>query len=386
MSQLRLTTYQDAIQHVVDYLGAASGDDNVRFARAAVQDAYNEFPAVHQWSYLFTRGRINTVAPYTTGTITYTDTTRTVTLASGTWPSWVLQGVLIINNIPYAIASNPSSTTITLTPQSNPGADVAAGTSYTLYQDSYSCPIDFASTDEVANISNGLDLEFEHPSTWLTFQRVYRGPATPRHYTIIGSTAYFGLMSMRLYPPPDAIYPLDFMYKRRPRALSVAEYTAGTVATTSGSTTINGSGTSWNSDMVGSVIRFSAAGNTDTPTGPSGENPFSYERTVLAVSAVDTITVDADPGITTTGIHYAISDPMDIEEGAMLSFFWRYVEKKIRSGRRMTPAEGEMESYAESLERALEADNRSTSRQAAGGAGRFGRRLRDFPSGADGGA
>lgn len=382
MSRLRMTTYQDAIQHVVDYLGAATGDDNVRFARTAVQDAYSEFPSVHQWSYLIARGRVNTVAPYNTGSIQYVNSTRTVTLTGGTWPSWVLEGVLVIQNVPYQIASNPTNTTITLTPNANPGVDVVAGTLYTLYKDAYSLPIDFASCDEVVNLNNSLDLEYEHPSTWLTMQRVYRGPATPRNYAIIGSTLYFGEMSMRFYPPPDNVYPLDFVYKRRMRPLNVAQYSEGKV-TLNGTTTVTGQGTNWTSSMVGTVIRFAAAGNHDIPTGASGENPFACERIVVAV--VDTGTITLDVAVTTSGagISYSISDPLDIEEGAMLSFFWRYCEKKIRSGRRMNPAQGEQEAYAESLERALEADNRSSARQATGGSRMFGRRLRDFPVGPD---
>lgn len=385
MSRMRLTTYQDAIQHVVDYLGASTDDSNVRFARGAIQDAYNDFPAIHSWSYLQARGRITTVVPQSSSTITYTHSTRTVTLASGTWPSWVLQGVLIISNIPYSIATNPSSSTITLPAQSNPGADVAAGTAYTLYQDAYSCPIDFTCTDALMNVNNGLYLNFIHPATWLELQRIYRGPANPTQYAIIGSSAYLGAMSYRFYPPPDAAYNFDSMYKRRPRPLNVAEYTKGTVSTTSGSTIIMGSGTNWNSSMEGSVIRFSEAGDKDTPTGPSGEHPFFYERTVLTVSGTTTLTVDADPGLTTSNIKYAISDPLDIEEGSMLSLFWRYCELKIRTARRMDPAEGEERAYATAFERALEADNRSTERQSVDGRS-MARRLRDYPTGADGGA
>lgn len=383
MARLKLNTYADAIQHVVDYLGATTGEDNVRMARGAVQDAYNEFPAIHQWAYLFARGRCNTVVPQTTGTIAYTSSTRTVTLTGATWPSWVLQGVLVISNIPYQISTNPSSTTITLTPQACPAADIAGGTGYTLYQDSYPCPIDFVSADEIVNIINSLDLEYEHPSTWLTLQRVYRSPATPRTYTIMGSSTQYGEMSMRFYPPPDAVYPLDYIYKRRMRPLVYSEVTAGTVATTNGSTTVTGSGTAFTPDMVGGVIRFTVAGSKESPTGVEGENPFSYERTIVGYTSATSITIDADPGITSTGIKYSVSDPLDIEEGAMLSLFWRECESKIRLKRRMNPAQGELQFYAEAMERAMEADNRSSARQATGGSRGFGRRLRDYPMGQD---
>lgn len=382
MARMRITSYQDCCDHLVDYMGGATSDEVVRYARRAVQDAYNHLPAIHNWSYLIGRGRVTTVAPQSTGTITYTNSSLTVTLAGATFPSWVVQGVIVINNIPYQIASNPTSTTITLPAQNNPGADVAAGSSYTLYQDAYSLPIDFTQCDEIVNVNYGLRMTFEHPSAWLTFQRIYRGPATPKIYTITGSPGFFGAMALKFFPAPDNIYFMDFIYKRRPRPLNVVLVNTGTVTLTSGSLTVTGAGTSWDSSMVGSSIRFSASGNNVPPTGPSGENPFFLERTVLSVGSTTSLTVDADPATTAAGLAYAISDPVDIEEASMLSFFLRLCEKMCRRNRRMTSIPEEIADYQASLVEAQEADNRSSMRQAVG-AGGYPRRLRDFPSGAD---
>lgn len=387
MARMRLTTYQDAIDHLVDYDGAATGDDVNRFARRAVQDAYNKMPSIHNWSYSRTRGRVQTVAPQLTGTIQYTNATFTVVLTGATWPTWVLQGVIVINNIPHQIATNPdaagANVTITLSPQSNPGADVAAGAIYTLYQDAYSLPIDFTQCDEVMNINFGLRLTFEHPGLWLQMQRIYRSPATPRLYTVMGSTAFMGALSLRFFPPPDNLYFMDFVYKRRARPLSVVLNATGTASCVSGSLTLTGNGTSWDANtMVGSVIRLSQIGNSVQPTGPSGENPFYIERTILAVNSPTSITVDADPAYTGTNLAFAISDPLDIEEGAMLSFFLRLLEKQFRRNRRLAPTPNEDEDYEMALREAKEADNRSSARQAVGGGG-YPRRLRDFPSGAD---
>lgn len=382
MARMRLTTYQDLIDHLSDYVGSATGDDTIRFARRAAQDAYNHFPSIHNWSYLYSRGRVTTVAPQTLGTIAYTNSTLTVTLTSSTWPSWVLQGIIVLNNIPYSIATNPTSTTITLPPQNNPGADVAAGTTYTLYQDSYSLPIDFTQCDEIVNINQGLRLAFEHPSTWLTIQRIHRGPATPRLYCIAGNPGYLGSMAARFFPPPDAQYFMDFIYKRRPRPLSVVLVNTGTVSTTSGSLTITGAGTSWDSTMVGTSIRLSQTGNNVVPTGPSGENPFFIERAVLAVASTTSLTVDADPAYTGSSLAYAISDPVDVEEGAMLNFLLRMCEKQMRVSRRIKSSPEEVADYQAAKMEAMEADNRSSARQSVGSGG-YPRQLRDYPSGSD---
>ncbi len=379
---MRLTTYQDLVDHLVDYVGTATGDDSVRFARRSIQDAYNHFSAIHNWSYLYTRGRVTTNPPQTLGTIQYTNSTLTVVLTGATWPSYVTQGVLVLNNIPYAIATNPTSTTLTLPPQNNPGADIAAGTAYTLYQDAYSLPIDFTQCDEIMNINYGLRLTFEHPSQWLTFQRIYRGPATPRLYCITGSPGFFGAMAVRFFPPPDNQYFMDFVYKRRPRPLSTILVNSGTASPTSGSTAVTGAGTLWDSTMVGASIRFSQQGNSTTPTGPSGENPFFLERTVLAVASNTSLTVDADPAYSGTNLAYAISDPVDMEEGAMLNFMLRLCEKQMRISRRIKSTPEEIADYQAAKMEAMEADNRSSMRQAVG-AGGYPRRLRDFPSGPD---
>ena len=367
-------------------MGSATGDDTIRYCRRAAQDAYNHFATIHNWSYLYSRGRVTTQVPQTTGTIQYTNSTLTVVLTGATWPTWVLQGVLVINNIPYAIASNPDASganvTLTLPPQNNPGADVVAGTAYTVYQDAYSLPIDFVSCDEIMNINYGLRLTFEHPATWLTFQRIYRGPATPRIYSITGSPGYFGAMSVRFFPPPDNQYFMDFIYKRRPRPLSTILVNSGTASITSGLTTVTGAGTTWDSTMVGASMRFSQISNNVTPTGPSGENPFYLERTVLAVDSNTSLTVDADPAYTGTNLAYAISDPVDIEEGAMLNFMLRLCEKQMRVSRRIKSTPEEIADYQASKEEAMESDSRSTMRQAVG-AGGYPRRLRDFPSGPD---
>src|SRR5579863_7298239 len=148
-------------------------------------------------------------------------------------------------------------------------------------------------------------------------------------------------MSVRFFPPPDNTYFMDFIYKRRPRQLSVVLVSAGTASTTSGSTTVTGTGTSWDSTMVGCSIRFSAQGNNVVPTGPSGENPFFLERTVLSVTSTTSLTVDQDPAYTGTNLAYAISDPIDVEEGAHLNLLLRLCEKQLRMARRIkaTPEE-----------------------------------------------
>ena len=131
-----MTTYKDLTDHLVDYLGSTVSGENERLARNAVQNAYRECCTTHRWAYYYAKGRLNTVAPYTTGTVAYDDTggayERLLTLTGGIWPSWAAYGHVLVNNVPYQIAERIDDTRVTLTEMTNPGADVAAGTTYSL--------------------------------------------------------------------------------------------------------------------------------------------------------------------------------------------------------------------------------------------------------------
>ena len=128
-----LYTYQDVIDHLLDWLGVAVDDNSLRQVKSAILSAYRELPNLRNWSYYYNRTRLNTVADYSTGTITYDHTggssERLMTLASGTWPTWAEFGVLKVGSNYYSIASRDSATQITLNAVAT---TVAAGTAYEL--------------------------------------------------------------------------------------------------------------------------------------------------------------------------------------------------------------------------------------------------------------
>lgn len=385
MATIALTTYRDLMDHTLDYLGSSASKDANRDARRAIQAAYRELTYSHRWSYFYQRGRLNTVASYTTGTITYTHTggssERLVTLAGGTWPSWADLGQIAVNNIVYQVAERKSDTLITLSINSNPGANVAAGTSYTLYRDSYVLPVDFLACDEMINTNNYLRLRFVPPGTWLSRQRILHSPATPHIYSIAGGADYYGAMSVSFFPPPDQIYAIDFLYQRRPRPLLIDEYKTGTASVNATSTTVTGTGTTWTSSMVGSAIRLSG-NTTDFPTNNIGANLYVAERIITAFTSATSITVDAAINTGYTGVKYLISDPVDIEEGAMMNALLRCIEKQTTISRIMRNEQIAEETYRKTLLWARETDSRSFARTGSGGDSDV-YRLIHFPKGPD---
>lgn len=386
MTQIGLWTYKDAVDHALDYLGASVSNEAARDARRAILAAYREIGNIHRWSYFYQRGRIATVAPYSTGTVAYDHTggtyERQLTLSSGSWPSWATFGVVVISNIAYEVAERKSSSVLTLSATSNPGDDVAAGTTYSIYRDTYPLPTDLVAIDEVINVGQILSMAYEHPRGWLNRQRITQSPASPFMYTVAGDQNYFGTLALKLFPAPDQVYQLDFLYQRRPRPLGLDEYSTGTVTVTANDQTVTGSGTTFTSSMVGSVIRLSDDA-TNKPTGVIGSEPPAAERVIMAYTSATALTVDTAFEDSLSGVKFLISPPLDLEEGAMLTAFWRCVEKELAVIRKMKDRDAIYGLYRQALLEAMEADSRSFMPRASGGPGVYPYRLRDFPRGTD---
>lgn len=381
-----LWCYSDLISHALAYTGAATDAQSEGFARRAIQCAVNEMQSARNWACFSSVGQILTVAPYSTGTIEYDHVggayDRLVTLTSGTWPTWAADGILVIDEKTYQVASRASSTQIILSDSMNPGEDVASGTSYTIFRDTYPIPLDCGAVGEVILQGQQTILQYMPLATLMPYQANNLTQAQPSCYSLIGDPNRFAALSMRFEPAPDMAYNVKFTYRRRPRQLRVDLYDTGTVSITSGSTTVTGSGTTWTSNMVGSIIRFSS-GSTDVPTGIAGASPYVQERSIIGFTSATSMTLDADPQMTLSGVKYSISDPVDIETGAMLTYFLREIERQVRIIRRMKPTQDEEGYYRTAMMAAFEADSRMHGSRARLSESFFGRRMADMPTAAD---
>jgi hypothetical protein len=150
MSRTPLETYSD----VLEFLLRVENAQDVRItqmAKDAILSAYQELPLVRRWKYFYTRGHLVMDAAYDTGTVAYDDTgganERQLTLSSGTWPTNAARGQVLIDGKEYKVESRVSSTVVTLSVNSNPGEDIAAGTAYKWWRDTYPMPLDFLSAD-----------------------------------------------------------------------------------------------------------------------------------------------------------------------------------------------------------------------------------------------
>lgn len=385
MASIPLFTYKDVIDHLVDYLGDNATQTALRDARRAAQDGYRDLMNAHDWSYLVVRGRVNTSAPQTAGTIQHQESSgpypRYVTLTGATWPAWAAYGQVVISNIIYQVAQVFDSTHLQLSIGSDPGQDFAAGTAYTLSRHVYPLPCDFVAAERVIDMLRGVRLTPEHPRQWLARQQVYQGPSAPYTYCFLQDPHSFGAMAIGFFPTPDQVYPMDFLYKRRMRRIVFDQYSTGTASTAGGAATITGSGTTWTSAMVGSVVRLS--GDTvNVPTGLSGNNRAAEENVIIAVPNATTLTIDAPIATAYTGVKYVISDPIDLEDGAMLTAYLRCCENQNSINRIMKNQAQAMAAWKDALIQAKESDRRNLAQRVPGAPPHF-LRLRDFPMGGD---
>lgn len=401
LTHIPRTTVWDMIEHGRDFLGADPGAETDRSVHRAVQSALRELVNSHQWLYYYTHGRIQGHGFSTTGTIQFQATSGSVpnlvTLTGGTFPTWANLGSLRtgsvttnnLNNtglgtVIYDVDQVIDSTHITLVANLAPTVDIAAGTSYTLFQDTYDLPADFVNTDQgFADVSWG-GMEYVPPNKWLQVNRYYQSYSnTPRYYTIMGSPKSPNRMCWRIFPFPDSDRTLDFIYKRRARSVTRDQYTTGTAITDAiGSPNlIYGNGTNWTSDMAGSVIRLSST--STLPTGWAGGNPYAMERNIIQVQSPTQLLVDDVATQTLSNVAYRISDPVDMEETAMLEAFLRCVEKHIALMKNMKDAPARAVMYEQALLFAKEADARSFASRVAGVGGPYRQRLANMPRGPD---
>lgn len=330
-------THGDAIEFLSDRFESIDQSDRVnRLTSVAVRTAYRDLPNRLSWAYYKRRITLVTAAPYSTGTIEYDHTggssERLVTLTSGTWPTWAKYGTLKIGDVSYKVASRVSSTAITLDADNNPGEDVASGTSYSLTRSLYPLPNGFRVVSGLFDVTQNRELQNVSPGEIVALGIGDMTAGAPRCWTVRGLVAdYPGQVAIEFWPPPSDARAIEVALGNQGRELLLpASVTAGTVTVSSGDTSVTGSGTSFSSDCVGSIIRFSSAA-VNTPTGLHGLYPYSHQSVITARSSTTAITIaDAAPQAF-TGVKYVISDPIDIEPGSMLTYFLKACSYELGS-------------------------------------------------------
>jgi hypothetical protein len=364
-------TFQDVVEQLL-FENDLQREETSTLAkmRTAVIHAYRELPNYADWLYYKRVAQIRTEAVYSEGSVDYDHTggtyERELTLTGGVWPENAALGVVFLGNVHYQVESRVSDTVITLRPDSNPGEDVA-DQQYKWYRDSYPLPLGYRSSGKMVDATDQAalyPLEFVPPEAHLSIQRDFFGSTTnrPEWWTIRSDGRYLSGLAIIFGRPPNVVRTYEFTYNADGQRLHTEKYSDGLV-TTAG-TTVTGTDTNWNQQMVGSIIRFSGDDQNE-PTGVGGYfsqnggeyNPYVDQRTVMQVTSGTELVVDAPVG-SLAGVRYTISDPIDLDTGAMYSAFLALVRRNWARIDRKEGLRTLEQEFAQELALAKEADYR----------------------------
>lgn len=361
--------YQDAVDHVIDYLGGGLSDVVLRDAKRCVLAAYKDLFVVHSWTYLYKMGRINTTPPYSTGTVAYNATTGVFTLSGGTWPSWAEDGAIRIGEVSYMVRSRLTDTTVLADPDLRPTANVAAGTTYTIYRESYTLPEGLLSQDQVVQSGSFGGIAYTHPRSWLSRQTRRWEVGDPRCYTMMVDEGRSPRLRALFWPIPADAVTLDYIYKRAPRSLSITRATAGTLALSAGTASVTSSAAVFTQAMVGSVIR-AYSGTTLLPGGGAVfALPPAFESVIESVSSPTVATCREVPEASLATAPYYVSDLVDIDPTTMQNAFLRGCEYQASLTRTLKDKPSAARAYEAALALARDADSRSSMGRTASGGG-----------------
>lgn len=332
----QVPTFQDAYEHLLDVFGLASTTVNDRRARSAILQAFNDFTGTRLWTRYQKPLRIVTSARYTTGTVAYDHTggasERMLTLTDGTWPDWAELGEVQINLVIYPIDKRVSDTVVTLGVDLNPGADIASGTTYAIQRDLYALPDDFYQMGRLVDVASRLILYKEPPERLMLHKRINRTTGTPSGFAIVPHQKFTGGLALQIAPLPTSARTLDAIYFKRPHSLRTVLERTGTVTTVAGSTAVVGAGTAFKAIHAGAVIRFGEDGS-NSPTSLAGFSegyyPYKDQQVIRTYTDATNLVLEQPATYSLSAVKFTISDPLDMEAGAQITYFYRLIEARF---------------------------------------------------------
>lgn len=307
-----MLTYQDCVEHLITSSFGGPQDAEQRDIRTAVQRAYQEVAWIRDWEFYHTHGRIIFNDDWL-GSVTYSGATRTLTKVTGdAFPLDATRFHLRIGDIVCRIQSRTSDTVLVLDPTLKLTDDIDEAVEARLYRSIYPLPVDFRNLDPPIDESSWTGFQYVSQDHAMKMERADDIAGPPAYWTVRKDPDSLGY-AIQVLGYPIQVEALDFTYRRSPRPMRLSGHEstsrAGTISISGA--TVTGSGTSFSSDMVGSVLRVGTAANH--PDSFGSMNPFAAEARITAVS--NTSTASIDTALTYSGVKYVITDPVDMPNG-----------------------------------------------------------------------
>lgn len=216
-------TYSGLIDYLIVSSFGGPQDAEQKDIKQAILRAYDELTTMRDWAYYHVHGRIILQAPYSTGTVTSSGTT--VTLTGGTWPSWAATGAYLkVGEEICRVATRTSGSVVVLDSGLSLKADVTSQP-FTLYRSVYALPSNFRNMDEPSDEYNWWSGLYVTPDEAMKIERVSNSSGEPYHWTLIPDPGGTG-WAIKLIGYPTKLETLDFTYRRT--ATDISAYTPTT--------------------------------------------------------------------------------------------------------------------------------------------------------------
>ena len=305
-------TYFDLVESLIVSSYGGPQDAEQRDIRTAIHRAYDELTTIRDWSYYHVHGRIILQAPYSTGTVTSSGTTATLT--GGTWPSWAATGAYLrVGEEICRVATRTSNSVIVLDSALSLKANVTASP-YILYRTVYPLPADFRNLDEPSDEYNWWSGLYVTPDQAMKLERVSNSSGEPYHWTVIKDPDSTG-WAIKVIGYPTGTQTLDFTYRRTARPIRWSGHETNARAGTITSQYIapvldvDGNATNFQASMVGSILRIGDASNHPGPIESLA--PYAAEMLILAVDDIEELATQGSLELFSP-TKYLITDPIDI--------------------------------------------------------------------------
>lgn len=321
-----MRTFTDQVNQLQDTMTiSATVGRLARLSRAAVRSAYVDIGNREAWNYLLKRTQVNTVAPYTAGSVQFTQSTGSIVLTGGTFPTWAREAVLLINRNIYAVQQRIDGTHLVLQPGRMPSTDLPAGTSYQLTQTNYDLPPDYIELRALIETERLWPIKYMPPEEMLARNQIWYAPSEILFYTVVGGSN--GRMQLQFCPSPASARTYDMLYQGTPRPFGLRGiYQTGSATTVAGSPVVNFTGGVLPTNIAGCVFR--ASSTNVAPDGLTGDNPYVEEHVILQWNSATQATL-VEPATFSATVGFTIDDPIDIEPISMLTYFDRMCESRL---------------------------------------------------------
>lgn len=303
-------TYFDLVESLIISSYGGPQDAEQRDIRTAIHKAYSEVTTIRDWSYYHVHGRIITQAPYSTGTVSTTGTT--VTLTGGVWPTWAATGAYLkIGEEICRVGTRTSNTVLVLAAPLLLKANVTAK-AFTLYKTVYALPADFRNLDEPSDEYNWWAGLYLTPDQAMKLERVSNSSGKPYHWTIIKDPNSSG-WAIKIIGYPTTAETLDFTYRRTARPIRWSGHEPAVRITALALTVPNEANTGQQSvppSVLGSILRVGDA--AAFPGTLESLSPYAAEYLVVSYEDENNLVVSPSFGETITSLKAFFTDPIDV--------------------------------------------------------------------------